>query len=139
MPAEALPAARSAGSGLIDATPMPTPRKGRKKNPSKKSYLKEASPILPKEVYSPVRRKRTPPWSPRNSSASCPSGLVSSKRVYLGKEDTPGMKTRATCPRPSTRTGSGAGLGTPVAGYAQEAGCEDCGYERAAGLGAGAP
>src|SRR5216684_279163 len=123
----------------MEATPSPMPRNGRKKNPSKKSYLKEASPILPNEVYSPDRRNRTPPSSPRNSSASCPSGFVSSRLVYLGKEDTPGMKTRATCPRPSARTGSGAGRGTPVAGYAQEAGCEYCGYERGSGLGAGAP
>jgi len=36
---------------LIEATPIPTPRNGRKKNPSKKSYLNESSPILPNEVY----------------------------------------------------------------------------------------
>src|SRR5207248_2456750 len=132
-------------SGLIDAMPIPTARNGRKKKPSKKSYLKEASPIFPNEVYSPARRKRIPPSFPRNSSAICPSGFVSLGFVYLGNEETPGVKTRATCPRSSCGRGSGARRGATVVGYAQFAGCACCvyagavcwAYVRGAGLGAG--
>src|SRR6266852_4952626 len=69
-PAEPLPAARNCGSGLIDATPPPTARNGRKKKPSSRSYLKDSSPILPNAVYSPARRTRAPPCVPRNSSAT---------------------------------------------------------------------
>ena len=118
------------GIGVDGSDADPDAQERAEEEPVEEVVLEGELSDLPERGVLARQPEADPSVVPAELERELPSGLASSNRVYLGKEATPGMKTSATCPRPSMRTGSGAGRGMPVAGFAQDAGWAYCAYER---------